>query len=162
VLEYAGTPEARQLLQALGKGAPEARLTRVAKAAVARLARLCATLWRGAPRCSGRRLDPGAGRNGWPEPRADGGDLVVPGRHAFRVRIILTGHPERPRTGRRGCRIPVWAITGTCNRSSVKGVGGVLPHFGPLIQQFAQGRHLSAWTCRASICLTSWGRQPLS
>jgi RNA polymerase sigma factor (sigma-70 family) len=40
VLEYAGTPEARQLLQALANGAPDARLTREAKAAVARLARL--------------------------------------------------------------------------------------------------------------------------
>jgi hypothetical protein len=39
VLEYAGTPEAGELLQALAKGAPEARLTREAKAAVARLAR---------------------------------------------------------------------------------------------------------------------------
>jgi RNA polymerase sigma factor (sigma-70 family) len=38
-LEYLGTPEARQVLQALAKGAPDARLTREAKAALERLAR---------------------------------------------------------------------------------------------------------------------------
>ena len=39
VLEHAGTPEARQLLQKLAGGAPEARMTREAKAAIDRLAR---------------------------------------------------------------------------------------------------------------------------
>jgi RNA polymerase sigma factor (sigma-70 family) len=39
VLERAGTPEARQLLEALAKGAPEARLTRDAHAALDRLGR---------------------------------------------------------------------------------------------------------------------------
>jgi hypothetical protein len=38
-LEYSGTPEARKLLQALAQGAPEARLTREAKAALDRLDR---------------------------------------------------------------------------------------------------------------------------
>jgi WD40 repeat protein len=37
VLEMAGTPEARQLLETLAKGAPEARLTREAKAALERM-----------------------------------------------------------------------------------------------------------------------------
>jgi WD40 repeat protein len=37
VLEHIGTPEARALLQALAKGAPEARLTQEAKAALERL-----------------------------------------------------------------------------------------------------------------------------
>lgn len=37
VLEYAGTPEARQHLRALAKGVAEARLTREAKAALLRL-----------------------------------------------------------------------------------------------------------------------------
>ena len=37
VLEYMATPEARQLLVSLAKGAPEARLTREAKAALQRL-----------------------------------------------------------------------------------------------------------------------------
>jgi RNA polymerase sigma factor (sigma-70 family) len=39
VLEHIGTPEARQLLQALARGVPEARLTREAKASLQRLAR---------------------------------------------------------------------------------------------------------------------------
>jgi hypothetical protein len=39
VLEAIGTPEARKVLQTLAKGAAEARLTREAKAALARLAR---------------------------------------------------------------------------------------------------------------------------
>jgi RNA polymerase sigma factor (sigma-70 family) len=39
VLEYAGTPEARRVLEALAKGAPEARLTREAKSALRRLER---------------------------------------------------------------------------------------------------------------------------
>ncbi|HMC64722.1 MAG TPA: hypothetical protein VKI65_07270, partial [Gemmataceae bacterium] len=39
VLEHIGTPEAKQLLQALAKGAPEARLTQEAKAALERLGR---------------------------------------------------------------------------------------------------------------------------
>jgi hypothetical protein len=38
-LEYCETPEARRLLQALGTGAPEARLTREARAALGRLSR---------------------------------------------------------------------------------------------------------------------------
>jgi hypothetical protein len=38
VLERLGTPEARQVLEALAKGAPEARLTREAQAALRRLA----------------------------------------------------------------------------------------------------------------------------
>jgi hypothetical protein len=37
VLEYVGTPEARQLLDELARGESEARLTREAKAALARL-----------------------------------------------------------------------------------------------------------------------------
>jgi hypothetical protein len=39
VLEYAGTPEARRLLEELAGGAPEARLTREAQAALGRLDR---------------------------------------------------------------------------------------------------------------------------
>jgi WD40 repeat protein len=39
VLEYVGSPEARQVLQALARGAPEARRTREARAALKRLAR---------------------------------------------------------------------------------------------------------------------------
>ena len=39
VLEYAGTPEARHVLVALAKGAPAARLTQEAKAALERLAK---------------------------------------------------------------------------------------------------------------------------
>jgi hypothetical protein len=39
VLELAGTPEAREVLEALTRGTPEARLTREAKAALARLER---------------------------------------------------------------------------------------------------------------------------
>jgi WD40 repeat protein len=39
VLEHAGTPEARQVLEGLTKGAPEARLTREAKASLERLGR---------------------------------------------------------------------------------------------------------------------------
>jgi WD40 repeat protein len=39
VLEYIGTPEARQLLAALARGTPHARLTQEAKASVERLAR---------------------------------------------------------------------------------------------------------------------------
>ncbi|MGH7171378.1 MAG: sigma-70 family RNA polymerase sigma factor [Gemmataceae bacterium] len=39
VLESIGAPEARQVLETLAKGAPDARLTRQAKAALARLAR---------------------------------------------------------------------------------------------------------------------------
>jgi WD40 repeat protein len=39
MLEYIGTKEARQVLEALAKGAPEARLTREAQAALARLAK---------------------------------------------------------------------------------------------------------------------------
>jgi hypothetical protein len=38
-LEYLGTPAARRLLQRLGEGAPEARLTREARAASRRLAK---------------------------------------------------------------------------------------------------------------------------
>jgi hypothetical protein len=38
-LEHIGTPEARQVLQALSQGAPEARLTREAKASLQRLAK---------------------------------------------------------------------------------------------------------------------------
>jgi hypothetical protein len=38
-LEQAGTPDARRLLEDLGRGAPEARLTREAKAALLRLER---------------------------------------------------------------------------------------------------------------------------
>jgi hypothetical protein len=38
VLERIGTPEARRLLEKLAQGAPEARLTREAKAALQRLA----------------------------------------------------------------------------------------------------------------------------
>ena len=37
ILEYAGTPEARQLLQTLSQGAPAARLTMEAKASLERL-----------------------------------------------------------------------------------------------------------------------------
>ena len=39
MLEYAGTPEARRLLEGLGKGGPEAKLTRDAKESLARLGR---------------------------------------------------------------------------------------------------------------------------
>jgi hypothetical protein len=39
VLEHIGTPEARQLLRKLTEGAPDARLTREAKAALERLAK---------------------------------------------------------------------------------------------------------------------------
>jgi hypothetical protein len=39
VLEYVGTPEARRVLQGLEKGAPEARLTREARASLERLTR---------------------------------------------------------------------------------------------------------------------------
>ena len=39
VLEQIGTPEAKQLLLNLSEGAPEARLTREAKAALGRLVR---------------------------------------------------------------------------------------------------------------------------
>jgi len=39
VLEHIGSPEARQVLQALAEGAPGAMLTREAKAALERLAR---------------------------------------------------------------------------------------------------------------------------
>jgi WD40 repeat protein len=39
VLEYIGNPEARQALEALAKGAPQARLTREARSALVRLAR---------------------------------------------------------------------------------------------------------------------------
>jgi hypothetical protein len=39
VLERIGSPEARQVLQALAGGAPEARLTREAKASLVRLAK---------------------------------------------------------------------------------------------------------------------------
>ncbi|CEF49278.1 unnamed protein product [uncultured bacterium] len=39
VLEHSGTPEAKKVLQALAKGAPEARVTREAKATLERLAR---------------------------------------------------------------------------------------------------------------------------
>jgi hypothetical protein len=39
VLEHIGTPEARQVLENLAGGEPEARLTREAKASVARLSR---------------------------------------------------------------------------------------------------------------------------
>jgi RNA polymerase sigma factor (sigma-70 family) len=39
VLELTGTPEARQVLEAAARGTPEARLTRAAKAALARLGR---------------------------------------------------------------------------------------------------------------------------
>jgi hypothetical protein len=39
VLEYAGTAEARRLLRELAAGAPDARLTREAKAALGRLGR---------------------------------------------------------------------------------------------------------------------------
>jgi hypothetical protein len=38
VLEHTGTPEARQVLEALARGAPQDRLTREAKAALQRLA----------------------------------------------------------------------------------------------------------------------------
>jgi WD40 repeat protein len=44
VLERIGTPEARQALERLGGGAPEARLTREARAALERLARRRATV----------------------------------------------------------------------------------------------------------------------
>ena len=37
VLEHIGTPEAKQVLQTLAKGAPEARLTQEAKASLERL-----------------------------------------------------------------------------------------------------------------------------
>ena len=40
VIEHLGTAPARQLLRELAKGMPEARLTREAKAALARLAKL--------------------------------------------------------------------------------------------------------------------------
>jgi hypothetical protein len=43
VLEHIGTAEARELLQKLVEGAPEARLTREAKAALQRLANRPAT-----------------------------------------------------------------------------------------------------------------------
>jgi hypothetical protein len=39
VLEYVGTAEARRLLETLAEGAPEARLTREAKASLERLSR---------------------------------------------------------------------------------------------------------------------------
>ncbi len=39
VLERVGTPEARQILEDLARGAPEARLTREAKAALEGLAK---------------------------------------------------------------------------------------------------------------------------
>jgi len=39
LLELVGSPEARQLLQALAEGAPEARLTREARSAIRRLTR---------------------------------------------------------------------------------------------------------------------------
>jgi hypothetical protein len=42
VLEHIGTPEAREVLKALAKDAPDARLTREAKAALERLARRAA------------------------------------------------------------------------------------------------------------------------
>jgi hypothetical protein len=38
-LEHVGTPEARQLLEALSRGAREARLTREAQASLRRLAK---------------------------------------------------------------------------------------------------------------------------
>jgi hypothetical protein len=44
VLEYSGTPEAHRLLGDLAQGAPEARLTREAKAALERLARRAGTV----------------------------------------------------------------------------------------------------------------------
>jgi RNA polymerase sigma factor (sigma-70 family) len=44
VLESIGSPEARHLLQALTEGAPEARLTREAKAALARMAKRAAAV----------------------------------------------------------------------------------------------------------------------
>jgi hypothetical protein len=40
VLEHIGNPEARQILDTLSKGAPDARQTREAKAALGRLSRL--------------------------------------------------------------------------------------------------------------------------
>jgi hypothetical protein len=40
VLEYSRAPEARSLLESLGGGAPEARLTREAKAALERMSKL--------------------------------------------------------------------------------------------------------------------------
>jgi len=40
VLEHIATPEAKQVLQKLAAGAPDARLTREAKAALQRLERL--------------------------------------------------------------------------------------------------------------------------
>jgi hypothetical protein len=40
VLEYSATPEARQLLESLTRGAPEAQLTQEAKAALERLSGL--------------------------------------------------------------------------------------------------------------------------
>jgi RNA polymerase sigma factor (sigma-70 family) len=49
-LEHIGTAEARQVLQTLARGAPEARLTREAKASLGRLGRVPSTL-------SGRRSD---------------------------------------------------------------------------------------------------------
>jgi hypothetical protein len=39
VLEHIGTPEAKQILQTLAEGAPEARLTQEAKASLERLAK---------------------------------------------------------------------------------------------------------------------------
>jgi hypothetical protein len=47
VLEYAGTPEAKEYLRALAEGAAEARLTREAKAALERLAKAAAVKERG-------------------------------------------------------------------------------------------------------------------
>jgi hypothetical protein len=42
VLEYLGTPQAREVLTALGRGAPEVFVTREARAAAERLARQAA------------------------------------------------------------------------------------------------------------------------